>query len=109
MPCANCWLGTLFTMLQYVTYIQPKSSHKRKLDMLIKYRKTKKPSYSRARSSSSPIALEASSSQRMDNSRPPITLSRSSYSVSDLLHLIEDMCNSQFKMRFSFAQVDFGP
>ncbi|CAL5445072.1 unnamed protein product [Camellia sinensis] len=45
----------------------------------------------------------------MDNSRPLIAPSRSSYSVSDLLHLFEDMCNSQFKMRFSFEQVDSGP
>ncbi|CAL5365064.1 unnamed protein product [Camellia sinensis] len=77
--------------------------------MSIKDRKTKNPPYSRARSSSSPIALEASSPQRMDNSRPLIAPSRSSYSVSDLLHLFEDMCNSQFKMRFSFEQVDSGP
>ncbi|XP_028063195.1 uncharacterized protein LOC114266485 [Camellia sinensis] len=77
--------------------------------MPIKDRKTKNPSYSRARSSSSPIALEASSPQRMDNSRPLIAPSRSSYSVSDLLPLFEDMCNSQFKMRFSFEQVDSGP
>ncbi|XP_028098578.1 uncharacterized protein LOC114298249 [Camellia sinensis] len=77
--------------------------------MPIKDRKTKNPSYSRARSSSSPIALEASSPQRMDNSRPLIAPSRSSYSVSDLLHLFEDTCNSQFKMRFSFEQVDFRP
>ncbi|CAL5359150.1 unnamed protein product [Camellia sinensis] len=81
----------------------------RKLDMPIKDRKTKNPSYSRARSSSSPTVLEASSPQRMDNSRPLIAPSRSSYSVSDLLHLFEDMCNSQFKMRFSFEQVDSGP
>ncbi|GMP84573.1 hypothetical protein CsSME_00038041 [Camellia sinensis var. sinensis] len=109
MPYANWWLGTSFTVLQYVTHTQPKSSHERKLDMSIKDRKTKNPSYSRARSSSSPIALEASSPQRMDNSRPLIAPSRSSYSVSDLLHLFEDMCNSQFKMRFSFEQVDSGP
>ncbi|XP_028124602.1 uncharacterized protein LOC114321621 isoform X2 [Camellia sinensis] len=109
MPYANWWLGTSFTVLQYVTHSQPKSSRKRKLDMSIKDRKTKNPSYSRARSSSSPIALEASSPQRMDNSRPLIAPSRSSYSVSDLLHLFEDMCNSQFKMRFSFEQVDSGP
>ncbi|CAL5344835.1 unnamed protein product [Camellia sinensis] len=109
MPYANWWLGTSFTVLQYVTHSQPKSSRKRKLDMPIKDRKTKNPSYSRARSSSSPIALEASSPQRMDNSRPLITPSRSSYSVSDLLHLFEDMFNSQFKMRFSFEQVDSGP
>ncbi|CAL5441918.1 unnamed protein product [Camellia sinensis] len=109
MPYANWWLGTSFTVLQYVTHSQPKSSRKRKLDMPIKDRKTKNPSYSRARSSSSPIALEASSPQRMDNSRPLIAPSRSSYSVSDLLHLFEDMCNSQFKMRFSFEQVDSGP
>ncbi|CAL5410211.1 unnamed protein product [Camellia sinensis] len=81
----------------------------RKLDMSIKDRKTKNPPYSRARSSSSPIALEASSLQRMDNSRPLIAPSRSSYSASDLLHLFEDMCNSQFKMRFSFEQADSGP
>ncbi|CAL5327944.1 unnamed protein product [Camellia sinensis] len=109
MPYANWWLGTSFTVLQYVTHSQPKSSRKRKLDMPIKDRKTKNPSYSRARSSSSPIALKASSPQRMDNSRPFIAPSRSSYSVSDLLHLFEDMCNSQFKMRFSFEQVDSGP
>ncbi|GMP55018.1 hypothetical protein CsSME_00019975 [Camellia sinensis var. sinensis] len=109
MPYANWWLGTSFTVLQYVTHTQPKSSRKRKLDMSIKDRKTKNPSYSRARSSSSPIALEASSPQRMDNSRPLIAPSRSSYSVSDLLHLFEDTCNSQFKMRFSFEQVDFRP
>ncbi|CAL5370015.1 unnamed protein product [Camellia sinensis] len=77
--------------------------------MPIKDRKTKNSSYSRARSSSLLIALEASSPQRMDNSRPLIAPSRSSYSVSDLLHLLEDMCNSQFKMRFSFEQVDSGP
>ncbi|CAL5391783.1 unnamed protein product [Camellia sinensis] len=109
MPYANWWLGTSFTVLQYVTHSQPKSSRKRKLDMPIKDRKTKNPSYSRARSSSSPTVLEASSPQRMDNSRPLIAPSRSSYSVSDLLHLFEDMCNSQFKMRFSFEQVDSGP
>ncbi|XP_028123802.1 uncharacterized protein LOC114320914 isoform X1 [Camellia sinensis] len=109
MLYANWWLGTSFTMLQYVTHTQPKSSRKRKLDMSIKDQKTKKPSYSTARSSSSPIALEASSPQRMDNSQPPIAPSRSSYSVSDLLHLFENMCNSQFKMRFSFEQVDSGP
>ncbi|GMP29121.1 hypothetical protein CsSME_00004373 [Camellia sinensis var. sinensis] len=109
MPYANWWLGTSFTVLQYVTHSQPKSSRKRKLDMPIKDRKTKNPSYSRAGSSSSPIALEASSPQRMDNSRPLIAPSRASYSVSDLLHLLEDMCNSQFKMRFSFEQVDSGP
>ncbi|CAL5392986.1 unnamed protein product [Camellia sinensis] len=76
--------------------------------MPIKDRKTKNPSYSRARSSSSPIALEASSPQRMDNSRPLIAPSRSSYSISYLLHLFENLCNSQFKMRFSFEQVDSG-
>ncbi|GMQ05895.1 hypothetical protein CsSME_00050722 [Camellia sinensis var. sinensis] len=109
MPYANWWLGTSFTVLQYVTHTQPKSSCKRKLDMSIKDQKTKKPSYSRARSSSSPIALGASSPQRMDNSRPPIAPSPSSYLVSDLLHLFEDMCNSQFKMRFNFEQVNSGP
>ncbi|XP_028059693.1 uncharacterized protein LOC114263376 [Camellia sinensis] len=109
MPYANWWLGTSFTVLQYVTHSQSKSSRKRKLDMSIKDRKTKNPPYSRARSSSSPIALEASSLQRMDNSRPLIAPSRSSYSASDLLHLFEDMCNSQFKMRFSFEQADSGP
>ncbi|CAL5414251.1 unnamed protein product [Camellia sinensis] len=109
MPYANWWLGTSFTVLQYVTHSQPKSSRKRKLDMPIKDRKTKNPSYSRARSSSSPTVLEASSPQRMDNSQPLIAPSRSSYSVSDLLHLFEDMCNSQLKMRFSFEQVDSGP
>ncbi|CAL5434862.1 unnamed protein product [Camellia sinensis] len=109
MPYANWWLGTSFTVLQYITHSQSKSSRKRKLDMSIKDRKTKNPPYSRARSSSSPIALEASSLQRMDNSRPLIAPSRSSYSASDLLHLFEDMCNSQFKMRFSFEQADSGP
>ncbi|CAL5441037.1 unnamed protein product [Camellia sinensis] len=95
--------------LKWDNSFNPKSSRKRKLDMPTNDRKTKNPSYSRARSSSSPIALEASSPQRMDNSRPLIAPSRSSYSVSDLLHLFEDMCNSQFKMRFSFEQVDSGP
>ncbi|GMP68640.1 hypothetical protein CsSME_00028193 [Camellia sinensis var. sinensis] len=94
MPYANWWLGTSFTMLQYVSHTQPKSSRKRKLDMSIKDRKMKKPSYSRASSSSSPVALDALSPQRMDNSRPPIAPSRSSYSVSDLFHLFEEMCNS---------------
>ncbi|GMP88642.1 hypothetical protein CsSME_00040551 [Camellia sinensis var. sinensis] len=61
VPYANWWLGTSFTVLQYVTHTQTKSSRKRKLDMSIKDRKMKNPSYSRARSSSSPIALEASS------------------------------------------------
>ncbi|GMP65061.1 hypothetical protein CsSME_00026024 [Camellia sinensis var. sinensis] len=70
MPYANWWLGTSFTVLQYATHTQPKSSRKRKLDMSIKDQKTNKPSYSRARPSSSPIALEASSPQRVDNSLP---------------------------------------